>query len=326
MSRLAGAVLLLLVGAMAVAAQSTGRLPRVGVLRPGDPPPGDLGHREAFETGLRELGWIPGSTILIEYRYAEGKSERLAGLAAELVRLPVDVLVASAPHGVRAAQQATRAIPIVISTLPDPVGEGFVARLARPGGNTTGLALDSEDLAGKQVELLKEAVPRLSRVGVLRNRSSPGYGAAKRQIDVAARRLGLEVRDFPVTRAEDLGPAFAAMSQGRVDAILVRRDVLVVEPNRDEVVALAAQRRLPAIYSFRQFPDAGGFMSYGANVNEIHRRSAGFVDRILKGARPADMPIEQPTTFELVINARTAQALGLAIPPSLLLRADQVIE
>jgi putative ABC transport system substrate-binding protein len=296
------------------------------VLRPGNPPPGDFGHREAFEAGLRDLGWTPGTNIIVEYRYAEGRPERLSELAAELARLPVDLIVASAPVGVRAAQQATRTTPIVMSTLPDPVGEGFVASLARPGGNTTGLAFDSEELAGKQLELLKEALPNLSRVGVLRNPKSPGYDGARRQIDAAARQLKLELRDFPVSRAEDLAPTFAAMSQAGVGAVLVRRDVLVIEPNRAEVLALAAQRRLPAIYNFRQFPDSGGFMSYAANVNDIHRRSAGFVDRILKGAKPADLPIEQPTKFELVINLKTAKDLGLTIPPSVLLRADHIIE
>ena len=324
--RLVATAALLLVGFAAVSAQQPGRIPRVGVLRPGDPPPGDFGHREAFEGGLRDLGWTPGANILIEYRYAEGKPGRLSELAAELVRLSVDVIVASAPHGVRAAQQATRTIPIVMSTLPDPVGEGFIASLARPGGNTTGLTIDSEDLAGKQLELLKEALPMLSRVGVLRNPRSPGYGLAKRHIEAAARRLKLEVKDFLVSRPEDLAPTFTAMSQAGVGAILVRRDVLVVEPNRAAVVALAAQRRLPAMYNFRQFPDSGGLMSYGANVNDIQRRSAGFVDKILKGAKPADLPVEQPTKFELIINLQTAKTLGLAIPRSVLLRADQVIE
>ena len=207
--------------------QQAVKIPRVGVLRPGNPPPGDFGHREAFEGGLRDLGWTPGTNILIEYRYAEGKPERLSELAAELVRLPVDVIVASAPMGVRAAQQAARTIPIVMSTLPDPVGEGFVASLARPGGNTTGLTLDSEELAGKQLQLLKEALPKLSRVGVLRNPKSPGYDVAKGQIEGAARRLKLEVKDFPVSRPEDLAPTFAAMSQAGVGAILVRRDVQI---------------------------------------------------------------------------------------------------
>jgi ABC-type uncharacterized transport system substrate-binding protein len=323
LSTLAGS---LLAAPLSAEAQQPGKIPRVGVLRPGDAPPGDFGHREAFEGGLRDLGWTPGTNILIEYRYAEGKPERLSELAAELVQLAVDVIVASAPIGVRAAQQATRTIPIVMSTLPDPVGEGFVASLARPGGNTTGLTLDSEDLAGKQLELLKEALPKLSRVGVLRNPKAPGYDVAKGQIDVAARRLKLEVKDFPVSRPDDLAPTFAAMSRAGVGAILVRRDVLVVEPNRAEVVARAAQRRLPAMYNFRQFPDSGGLMSYGANVNDIQRRSASYVDRILKGAKPGDLPVEQPTKFELVINLKTAKALGLTIPSSLLARADQVIE
>jgi ABC-type uncharacterized transport system substrate-binding protein len=213
-----------------------------------------------------------------------------------------------------------------MSTLPDPVGEGLVASLARPGGNTTGVTLDSEELSGKQLELLKAAVPKLSRVGILRNPNSPGYDVARTQIEAAARRLKVEVKDFPVSRAEALAPKFAAMSQAGVGAILVRRDVRVVEPNQAEVVALAAQRRLPAMYNFRQFPEAGGLMSYGANVNDIHRRAATFVDKILKGAKPSDLPIEQPTKFELVINLKTAKTLGLTVPSSLLLRADHVIE
>ena len=305
-------------------AQRPAKIPRVGVLRPGNPPPGDLGHREAFEGGLRALGWTPGTSILIEYRYAEGNPARLPELAAELVQLPVDVIVASAPPGVRAAQQATRAIPIVMSTLPDPVGEGFIASLARPGGNTTGLTLDAEELAGKQLELLKEAVPKLSRVAVLRSKTLPD--AARSQIEAAARALKLEVKHFPVSHAKELAPTFAAMSRARLGAILVRRDVFVIDPNRAEVVALAASRRLPAVYSFRQFPDSGGLMSYGANVNNIHRRSAVYVDKILKGVKPADLPVEQPTTFELVLNMKTAKALGLTIPPSILIRADHVIE
>jgi ABC-type uncharacterized transport system substrate-binding protein len=326
LTRLVAAALLLVLGPVAIPAQQPGKIPRVGVLRPGDPPPEDFGQRQALEAGLRDLGWTPGTDILIEYRYAQGKDERLSELAAELVRLPVDVIVASAPPGVRAAQQATRTIPIVMSTLPDPVGEGLVASLARPGGNTTGVTLDSEELSGKQLELLKAAVPKLSRVGILRNPNSPGYDVARTQIEAAARRLKVEVKDFPVSRAEALAPKFAAMSQAGVGAILVRRDVRVVEPNQAEVVALAAQRRLPAMYNFRQFPEAGGLMSYGANVNDIHRRAATFVDKILKGAKPSDLPIEQPTKFELVINLKTAKTLGLTVPSSLLLRADHVIE
>jgi putative ABC transport system substrate-binding protein len=238
----------------------------------------------------------------------------------------VDLIVASAPHGVRAAQQATRTIPIVMSTLPDPVREGFVASLARPGGNTTGVTLDAQELAGKQLELLKEAVPHLSRVAVLRNPTSPGWAVAKSQIEATARALNLEVNDFPVSRPEDLAPTFVAMKRTKIGAILVRRDVLVVERHRAEVVALAAQQQLPAIYSFREFPDSGGLMSYGVNVYEIHRRSATFVDKILKGAKPGDLPIEQPTKFELVINVKAARALKLTIPATLLMRTDHAID
>jgi putative tryptophan/tyrosine transport system substrate-binding protein len=324
-TRLAVAGVLLLAGSVPVPAQQSAKIPRVGVLRPGNPPPGDLGQREAFEHGLRDLGRAPGTSILIEYRYAEGKPERLPELAAELVRLPVDVIVAGSPAGVRAAQQATRTIPIVMSTLPDPVGEGFVASLARPGGNTTGLTLDSEELTTKQLQLLKEAVPKLSRVAVLRNPLWQ-YAAVQRQIEAAAGPLKLEVKDFPVSHAKDLALTFAAMRRARVGAILVRRDPLVIERNLAEVGALAAQWRLPALYFFRQFPDSGGLMSYGSDVNEIHRRSAAFVDKILNGAKPADLPIEQPTKFELVINLNTAKALGLTIPQPLLVRADQLIQ
>jgi len=309
---------------LATQAQQAAKVPRVGVLRPGNPPPGDFGQREAFEGGLRDLGWTPGTSILIEYRYAEGKRERLPVLAAELVRLPVDVIVATA-QAVPAAQQATRSIPIVMSAVPDPVGQGLIASLARPGGNTTGLTLDAEELAGKQVEMLKETVPTLSRIAVLRH-ASERSDTPRRQIEAAARTLKLEVKEFPVKDAKDLAPTFAAMSQARVGAILVRRDTLVVERNRAEVVELAAQRRLPAMYSFREFPDSGGLMSYGANVDDIHRRSAIFVDKILKGAKPGDLPIERPTKFELVINLKTAKALGLTIPQTLLLQTNQIIE
>jgi len=318
--------LLPLLAPLAALAQQDGKVPRVGVLRPGDPPPGDFRQREAFERGLRELGWIPGTNILIEYRYAEGNSNRLTELAAELVRLPVDVIVASAPIGVRAAQQATRTVPIVISALPDPVREGFVKSLARPGGNTTGVTLDAGELTGKQLELLKEAIPTLSSAGVLRNPASPGWDIAKKQIDAIARRLKLVVGDFVVSRVPDLAQTFEAMSRARIGGIVVRRDVLVLEPRMTDVVRLAAQHRLAAIYNFREFPESGGLMSYGVNVYEVHRRAASFVDKILKGAEPGTLPIEQPTKFEFVINLKAAKTLGLTIPASLLLRADEVIE
>src|SRR5215471_1301155 len=316
----------LLAAPLAAGAQRVVAIPRVGVLRPGNPPPGDFGQREAFERGLRDLGWTPGTNILIEYRYAEGKPERLPELAVELIRLPVDVIVASSPAGVRAAQQATRTVPIVISAAPDPVGEGLVTSLAHPNGNTTGLTLDAEELTGKQLGLLKEALPKLSRVAILWGVNIPGSNVAKRHVETAARQLRLEVKDFSVNRPDALAAVFATMSEERMGAVLVQRDVLVIERNSATVVALAAQRRLPAMYSFREFPDSGGLMSFGANVNDIHRRSAVFVNKILKGAKPADLPVEQPTKFELVINLKTAKALGLTIPPSLLARADEVIQ
>jgi putative ABC transport system substrate-binding protein len=320
-------MLSLLAVPLAAPAQPAAKIPRVGVLRPSSAPPGDFGQREAFEGGLRDLGWTPGTSLLIEYRYAEGQPERLPELAAELIQLSVDVLVASGPTGVRAAQHATRTIPIVMATLPDPVGLGLVASLARPGGNTTGVTLDTQELAGKQLELLKEAMPHLSRVAVLRNPASPlaGWEIAHRQIEAAARALPLEVQDFPVSRPEDLAPTFVAMRQAEMGAVLVRRDQLVIERHVAEVVALAAQHRVPAMYISRQFPDSGGLMSYGANVKAIHRRAATFVDKILKGAKPADLPVEQPTTFELVINLKTAEALGITIPPTFMFLADEVL-
>jgi len=314
---------------LSAGAQQPAKIPRVGVLSPGNPPPGDqFRQREAFEAGLADLGWTPGTRVIIEYRYAEGTRERLSELAAELVRLPVDVIVARSGSSIRAAQQTTRTIPIVMSATLDPVQEGFVTSLARPGGNITGLTLLAQDLDGKRLELLKEAVPRLSRVGILRNVNFTPvteYDTARRQIEVAAQALKLATMDFPVSRAEDLGPTFTAMGKARVGAILVRADPLVLEPNLVEVVALAAHRKMPAVYGFRQFSESGGLMSYGADIRDVYRRSAAFVDKILKGAKPGDLPIEQPTKLELVINIKTAKALGLTIPQSVLVRADEVI-
>ncbi len=303
------------------------KVPRVGVLSPGNPPPGDpIRQREAFESGLRDLGWSPGTNILIEYRYAAGKRERLPELAADLVRLGVDVIVGRALGSIRAAQQATRTIPIVMSAVPDPVGAGLVASLARPGGNITGLSLQVQGLEGKQLQLLREAVPNLARVGILVNANTPFNEDDKKLLEAAGRTLRLELKDFPISRREDLVPAFAAMSRARIDAVLVGWDSLVLEPNHAEVAALAVKHRLPAIHHFPQFVEAGSLMSYSADIGEVHRRSAAFVDKILKGARPADLPVEQPTKFELHINMKTAKVLRLTIPQSLLVRADRVIE
>jgi len=303
------------------------RLPRVGVLSPGNPPPADpIRQREAFEAGLRDLGWTPGSNILIEYRYAGGKHERLPELARDLVRLPVDVIVGRAPAAIQAAQQATNTTPIIMSAVPDPVSEGFVVSLARPGGNITGLTLQVRDLEGKQLELLREAVPTLTRVGILRNMNQEFYEHETKTLEAAARVLRLELKDFAITRRQDLAPAFAAMNRARIEAVLVRRDILVLEPNHTEVAALTLKHRLPTIHHFPQFVEAGSLMSYSVNIADVHRRSATFVDKILKGARPGDLPVEQPTKLELLINMKTAKALGVTLPQSLLLRADRLVE
>jgi putative ABC transport system substrate-binding protein len=316
----------LLAAPLAAEAQPA-KAPRVGVLSPGKPPPGDpIRQREAFESGLRDLGWTPGLNIIIEYRYAEGNRERLPELAADLVRLGVGVIVGRALGSIRAAHQASRTIPIVMSAVPDPVREGLVASLARPGGNITGLSLQVEDLEGKQLELLREAVPKLARVGILVNVNTPLNEDQKTQLEAAGRTLRVELKNFPISQREDLVSAFAAMSSDRIDAILVGRDTLVLEPNHAKVAALALKHRLPAIHHFAHFVTAGSLMSYSVDIAAVHRRSAAFVDKILKGAKPADLPVEQPTKFELIINLKTAKALGLTIPPSLLQRADQVIE
>jgi len=324
---LCGLTLVTLSAPLAAESQQA-KIPRVGVLSPGNPPPGDpIRQREAFEGGLRDLGWIAGANIVIEYRYAEGRPERLPALAAELVRLGVDVIVGRAPGSVRAARQATRIIPIVMSAVPDPVQEGFVASLARPGGNITGLTLQVQDLEGKQLELLRDTLPKLTRVGILRNVNTVFPAAdEKKPLEAAGRTLRLELKDFPIRRREDLAPAFSTMSQASIGAVLVRRDPLVLEPNHAEVAVLTLKHRLPAIHHFPQFVEAGSLMSYGVNIAEVHRRSAAFVDKILKGSKPADLPIEQPTKLELVVNLKTAKALGLTIPQSVLVRADEVIE
>jgi putative ABC transport system substrate-binding protein len=320
---LAGTGAVLLAAPFAAEAQPAAKVPRVGVLSPGNAPPDDaFPQREAFESGLRNLGWTPGTNIVIEYRYAKGDRDRLLGQARELVGLPVDVLVARSIIAVRAAQEATRTIPIVMSATQDPVREGAVASLGHPGGNITGLALLAEDLMGKRLELLKNAVPKLSRVALLRIAGHP----RRPEVDRAARALRLEVKEYPVTGAQDIRPAFAAMKLARMGAILVPADPLIFDARREEIVALAASHALLAIYSFREFPQSGGLMSYAADLGDIHRRSATYVDRILKGAKAADLPVEQPTKFELVINLKTAKALGLTIPQSLLLRADEVIQ
>jgi putative tryptophan/tyrosine transport system substrate-binding protein len=321
---LAVVVIALAVGA-GVDAQPATQVPRVGVLNPGSPTESPAVQREPFERGLRELGWTPGSNIHIDYRFAEGRSDRLEELAAELVRLKVDVIVARSHPAVGAARRATTVIPIVMSSAADPVASGHIKSLARPGGNVTGIANLTWELESKRLELLKSAIPGLLRVGVLENptRRQP---AATKALVAAGRALGLEVQSFTAANPKDLAETFAAMSRARMGAILLRADVLVLEPNRAHIATLAAKHRLPAMYPWRFYVDVGGLMSYAESIPAFHHRSATYVDRILKGAKPADLPVEQPSKFELVVNLKPARALELAIPHEFLLRADEVIE
>ena len=301
-------------------AQQAQNIPRIGILTNAAPSPNSP-TLEAFRQGLRELGYVEGQNILLEYRYAEGRVERFADLAAELVRLKVDVIVASGPM-IQAAVKATDTIPIVMSAGSDP----SVVSLARPGRNVTGLATLIPETTGKQVQLLKEVVPKATRLGVL----SLGSGQGSRQVNleaakVAAQASGLQLKVFEAREPEALPRAFETASKARVDVLIVFTGFLGLQ-YRERVVAFAAQQRVPAIYQFREFVETGGLMSYGVSLVERYHRAAMYVDKILRGAKPADLPIEQPTKFELVINLKTAKALGLAIPQSLLLQATEVIE
>jgi putative ABC transport system substrate-binding protein len=315
----------LLAAPLAAEAQQAGKVPRVGYLNASSAASATW-VVEAFRQGLRELGYIEGTNILIEYRWADGRFERLAALAAELARSQVDIIVAQNTVAALAAKNATSTIPIILVTVGDPVGSGLVASLARPGGNVTGLSLFSTlAISGKQLELLKEAFPTLSQVAILANLANPPTADLLTETERAARSLGLRLRVVQVREPKEFGDAFATMKNERVPALLVIADPLVND-NRGRIVAFAATNRLPAIYPYRTFVDAGGLMSYGVDLSDLSRRAATYVDKILKGAKPADLPVEQPTKFELVINLKTAKALGLTISPSLLQRADQVIE
>jgi putative tryptophan/tyrosine transport system substrate-binding protein len=280
---------------------------------------------EAFRQGLRELGYVEGQNLIIESRYAEGSEERLPDLAAELVRLKVEVIVAGGSSTIRAAQHATRTIPIVMAGSYDPVGRGLVASLARPGGNTTGVSTLGAELPGKRLELLKETVPQSARVAVLANPAAGGYESVMHNLTGAAQALGLQLRVVELRRAEELDTAFATMTREGVDALIVVPDRALMDGLRGRTVDLAATHRLPAMYDGREYVVAGGLMSYGPSLLDMFQRAATYVDRILKGAKPADLPVAQPTKFELVINLKTAKALGLTVPPSLLFQANEVI-
>jgi putative ABC transport system substrate-binding protein len=273
---------------------------------------------------LRELGWIEGRTVAVEVRWAEGRNERFAEIAAEFVRLKVDVIVTAGTAAVVTAKQATSVIPIVFAVAGDPVGTGLVASLARPGGNVTGLSNQSADLAGKRLELLREVVPSLRRLAILANAGSPIGVLEMREAQAAARTLGFEVATVEIRRAQDIAPAFDAL-KGPADALYVCSDPLVTT-NRVRINTLALGARLPTMFGLREYVEAGGLMSYGPNQADLYRRAADYVDKILRGAKPADIPVEQPTKFYLIINLTAAKALGLTIPESFLLRADEVIE
>ncbi len=322
------ALVLLVLGALAAPiaseAQAPAKVPRIGFLMPVSPADYAL-QLEAFRQGLRELGYVEGQSIAIEYRWAGDKYDRLPDLAAELVRLKVEVIVATASPAVQAAKEATKTIPIVMAYIIDPVATGFVVALARPGGNLTGLSMMAPELVGKQLELLKEVVPKLSRVAVLWNPANLAGAAQLREAEVAARAMGLRLQPLEARGPKQIDSAFRATTKDRAGALVVLADAMLVN-QRTHIAELAAKRRLPAVYGVREYAEAGGLMAYSANRLDSYRRAATYVDKILKGAKPADLPVEQPTRFELVINLKTAKALGLRIPQSVLIRADQVIQ
>jgi len=303
-------------------AQQPAKLPTIGFLG-STTPSGQSQWTAAFVQQLRELGWIEGRTVAIQYRWAEGRSERYAEFVAKFVRLKVDVIV-TVGAAVDAAKQATAVIPIVFAVAGDPVGSGLVASLARPGGNVTGLSLQNTDLAGKRLELLREVVPGLRRFAILGNIGYRGAELEMNEIQEAARKLALEVDMLEIRRAEDIAPVFEAV-KGRADALYVVPDALV-STYRIRINTLVLGARLPTMYNFREYVEGGGLMSYGPNFADLFRRAAEFVDKILRGTKPADIPVEQPTKFDLVINLTTAKAIGLKIPETFLLRADEVIE
>jgi putative ABC transport system substrate-binding protein len=304
-------------------AQQPKKIPRIGVLAGGSAP-SVAARVEAFRRGLRDLGYVEGKNIIIDYRYADGKSDRLPALAAELLRLKADILVTTGSFSTRAAKQTTAAIPIVMANDDDPVGSGFAASLARPGGNITGLSTLSPEVAGKRLELLKEIVPKLTRVAFVGDVTRPGAAQALREMNVVADAFGIQMQYVEARTTNDIETAIRAAIKERADALLLLGSP-VLNSRRKEIAELAVKAQLPAIYPNWDFVDDGGLMSYGVSYVDLSRRAATYVDKILKGAKPADLPIEQPTKFELVINLKAAKQIGLTIPPNVLARADRVI-
>ncbi len=311
---------------LVASAQQAGKVARIGMLLPNTPEIVARSPRiAAFLKGLHDLGWIEGQNLVIEWRFAEGQLGRLTELAADLVRIKVDAIVTAAAPSALAAQGATRVISIVVLDPGDPVGLGLVASLARPGGNITGVSSIAPDLAAKRLALLKEAVPAMVRVAVLANAAIPPAEIAMRELEATAKVLGVQVQLVPIQGIKGIEPAFSEIVRQHVDGVVVFPDPLTFS-NDVAITGLALKSRIPALYGAMEFAQAGGLMSYGPNYPEMFRRGANYVDRILKGAKPDDLPIEQPTRFELVINVKTAKALGITIPQSILLRADRVIE
>ena len=316
-------VVVLLAVAVVAEAQQPKKIPRIGFLSAVSA--SSISPRtEAFRQGLRELGYVEGQSIVVEYRWAEGKFDRLPDLAAELVRLKVDVILSGGPTATRPAKEATVTIPIVMAFDDDPVGSGFVASLARPGGNITGLSTLAPEISGKQLELLKEIVPRLSRVAVFGTSTRSGNAQALREIELAAGTLGVQLQYLDVLGAKDIEALFRAASKGRADAVLaLASPTLLLQ--RTQIADLAVKNRLPAIYDRAEFVEDGGLMTYSVSITDLFRRAATYVDKILKGAKPADLPVEQPTKFEFIVNLKAAKQIGLTIPPNVLARADKVI-
>jgi putative ABC transport system substrate-binding protein len=318
-------VLVLLAAPLAAEAQPPAKMFRIGILAQFGPnSPESARLWEGLLQGLRELGYVEGQNFVVEGRYAEGKYERLPALAVELVRLPVDVIVTPAPPAAETARRATSTIPIVLTNHPDPVGSGLATSLGRPGGNVTGLSSLAPELLGKQMQLLKEAVPMRPRVAILTNPTNPFHARSVKELDAAARSLGFGLQVLEARAPGDFAGAFAAMTNELMGAFLITDPMFFTE--RARIAELALKHRVPTMTAQRAYVAAGGLMAYGSDVREQFRRAATYVDRILKGARPGDLPIEQPAKFELVVNLKTAKALGLTIPPSVLARADEVIE
>jgi putative ABC transport system substrate-binding protein len=304
-------------------AQQPTKMPRIGLLVAVSPSAA-AARTETFRQGLRELGYVEGKNIVIESRYAEGKLDRLPALASELVRLKMDIIVTAGGQATRAAKQATATIPIVMTNDPDPVGSGFVASLARPGGNITGLSTLAPELSGKRLELLKEVVPKLSRVAIVGTSTQPGHTQTIKELELAAREFKVQIQYLDVLKSKDIETAFRAAAKGRADGVLTLTSA-ILRSQRIQLADLAVKNRIPAIYNDIQFVEAGGLIFYGVSFLDLDRHAASYVDRILKGSKPADLPVEQPKKFEFVINLKAAQQIALTIPPNVLARVDKVI-